>query len=54
MMKRRCKTTDTQEIFQCGNQNVKDSFPDSDELVAEAELIISINELSEEEIITIN
>ena len=36
------------------NQGVEESFPNSDELVARAELSISINEVSEEEIIVVN
>ena len=36
MMKRRINTTRTQETSQEGNPNAKDSFPDSNELVARA------------------
>ena len=51
MLKRRISTTGPQETHQEENQGVGDSFPDSDELFARAELSISINEASEEEII---
>ena len=53
-MKRRINTTGPQKTDQEGNQGVEDSFPDSDELVATAELSISINEVSEEQIIVAN
>ena len=53
MIKRRINTTGPQ-TDQRENQGVEDSFPGSDELVARAELIISINEVSEEEVIVIN
>ena len=43
-----------QETDQGENQDVEDSYSDSDELVARAELIISINEASEENIIVIS
>ena len=54
MIKRRIDTTGLQEKDQEENQGVEDSFHDSDELVARAELSISINEASEEEIIVVN
>ena len=54
MIKRRISTTGLQEIDEAESQDVEDSFPDSNELVARAEMSISINEASEEEIIVIN
>ena len=54
MIKRRINTTGPQETHQEENQCVEDSFPDSDELIAGAELSISINEASEEGIIVVN
>lgn len=41
----RINTTGTQKTSQEGNQNVKDSFSDPEELFARAELSISINEV---------
>ena len=54
MIKRRINTTGPQETDQEENQDVEESFPDSDELVARAELSISINEASEKEILVVN
>ena len=54
MIKRRINTTGPQETDQEQNQGVEDSFLDSDELVARAELSLSINEASEKEIIVVN
>ena len=54
MIKRRINTTGPQETDQEENQDVEESFPDSDELVARAELSISINEASEKEILVAN
>ena len=54
MIKRRINTTGPEETDQEQNQGVEDSFLDSDELVARAELSISINEASEKEIIVVN
>ena len=53
-MIKRIINTGPQETDQGENQEVEDSFSDSDELVARAELIISINEASEEDIIVIS
>ena len=49
MINRKINTIVPQETDQEENQGVGDSFPDSDQLVARAELSISINEASEEE-----
>ena len=48
------KTMGPQETNQKENQGVGDSFPGSEELVAIAELSISINQVSEEEVIIAN
>ena len=53
-IKRRIKTLGVQETDETENQGVEDSFPDSDKLVARAEISISINEASEDEIIVAN
>ena len=49
MINRKINTIVPQETDEEENQGVGDSFPDSDQLVARAELSISINEASEEE-----
>ena len=55
MIKRRINTTGPHETEQEGNQGVEDdSFPDSDEPFVTAELSISINEASEEQVIVVN
>ena len=54
MINRRINTTGPQETNQEENQCVEDSFLDSDELIARAELSIPINEASDEEIIVVN
>ena len=54
MITRRINTKGPQKTDQEENQSVEDSFPDSDELVARAELNISINEVLEEEIVVVN
>ena len=54
MIKRRINTTGPQETDQEENQGVEESFPDSDYLVARAELSIFINEDSEQEILAVN
>ena len=54
MINRRINTTGPQETDEEENQGIEDGFPDFDELVARAELSISINEASEEEITVIN
>ena len=48
MIKRKINTAGPQETDQEENQGVKESFPDSDELVARAELSIFINKASDE------
>ena len=53
-IKRRINTTGPQKTDQEGNQGVEDSFLHSDKLVARAELSMSINEISEEQIIASN
>ena len=53
IIKRKINTTRSQETDQEEDQGVEDSFPDPDELIARAKLSISINDVSEEEIIVV-
>ena len=54
MINRRISTTGPHETDKEENQDVEDSFADSDELIARAELSISINEASEEDFTVVN
>ena len=54
MINRRISTIGPHETDKEENQDVEDNFADSDELIARAELSISINEASEEDFTVVN